>query len=381
VRARDHARLARRSLELLLDLQDPGGAYPACPTFSAYRGFCWFRDGAFIADAVSAAGEEASAAAFHEWCARFLVSRRSQVTSLADAVAGGEDPAPSAILPARLLLDGSPAHDGWADFQVDGYGTWLWALAEHLRRHGGDPERWAPAVEVAVDYLVAVGGRPSYDWWEESPDRLHVSTLGCVRAGLTAAIRMGVLDLPRRRRAEAAASRLFVAVVGDTARRGHLGKSLGTPGVDASALALIAPLRVMPVTSRFSFGTIEQIEQHLVVDGGTHRYLDDRYYGGGQWPLLTGFLGLAAAAVGRHALAAASLDWIAGTADETGALPEQVPRHLRNPDGLPEWTERWGPSADPLLWSSAMYLRLAVELGVRSSRPSRSGIRVLPLGG
>ncbi|HWM34199.1 MAG TPA: glycoside hydrolase family 15 protein [Pseudolysinimonas sp.] len=364
MRTRDQAALARRSLELLLELQDPGGAFPAGPDFSAYRGFCWFRDGAFIADAVSAAGAVASATAFHDWCARFLVSRRAEVADLVSAVGCGEDPPEGAILPARLLLDGTPANDGWSNFQVDGYGTWLWALAEHVRRHGLDPARWATAIEVAVDYLVVMGDRPCYDWWEEDPGQRHVSTLGCVCAGLIAAVDLGTLDLGRRRRAEVASGRLFAAVVGDAAKRGHLGKVIGRPGIDASALALIGPIRMMPSTSRFAFATIEQIEQQLVVEGGTHRYPADRYYGGGRWPLLTGFLGLAADAVGRRALATACLDWIVDQADDRGRLPEQVGGHLLHPDGLSEWTERWGPPADPLLWSSAMYVRLAVQLGV-----------------
>jgi hypothetical protein len=45
-------------------------------------------------------------------------------------------------------------------------------------------------------------------------------------------------------------------------------------------------------------------------------------------------------------------------------MPEQVADHLLAADFVTEWEERWGPSADPLLWSYAMYLRLAVELQI-----------------
>ena len=45
-------------------------------------------------------------------------------------------------------------------------------------------------------------------------------------------------------------------------------------------------------------------------------------------------------------------------------MPEQVDDHLLDPAFVDEWVERWGPSADPLLWSYAMFLRLAVELDV-----------------
>ena len=51
----DMSALAQASFELILELQDASGAYPASPTFSAYAGYSWFRDGAFIADAVEKA--------------------------------------------------------------------------------------------------------------------------------------------------------------------------------------------------------------------------------------------------------------------------------------------------------------------------------------
>ncbi len=40
------------------------------------------------------------------------------------------------------------------------------------------------------------------------------------------------------------------------------------------------------------------IDAHLTVDGGVHRYLGDTFFGGGQWPLLSCFLGLAHLAAG-----------------------------------------------------------------------------------
>jgi GH15 family glucan-1,4-alpha-glucosidase len=57
------------------------------------------------------------------------------------------------------------------------------------------------------------------------------------------------------------------------------------------------------------------------------------------------------------------LRWAASTA-HGGGIPEQVDRHLLDASFVDEWVERWGPSADPLLWSSAMFLRLAAELGL-----------------
>jgi GH15 family glucan-1,4-alpha-glucosidase len=179
-------RLAVLSHATITQHQHPGGAYPAAPTFSAYRGYAWFRDGAFIADGLSRFGDERSTSAFHDWCARVLIDRRAKVDSLRGLVARGTPPTTDMMLPTRYTLDGLEGPDPWWDFQLDGYGTWLWALVAHADRHGLNLARWLPGIEVAVDYLTAFWAIPCYDWWEENPEQRHVSTLGAIFGGLRA---------------------------------------------------------------------------------------------------------------------------------------------------------------------------------------------------
>ena len=124
------------------------------------------------------------------------------------------------------------------------------------------------------------------------------------------------------------------------------------------------PPRQRDASSPLGLATITELDRALAVDGGVHRFLADTYYGGGQWPLLSCFLGLAHARAGDRDRALTLLRWAAGTASADGAMPEQVDRHLLDATFVAEWEGRWGASADPLLWSSAMFLRLGVELGV-----------------
>ena len=49
------------------------------------------------------------------------------------------------MLPARFTFAGEDGTDEWWDFQLDGYGTWLWALVEHLERQR------PPALDQAPD--------------------------------------------------------------------------------------------------------------------------------------------------------------------------------------------------------------------------------------
>src|SRR5690606_24679734 len=104
------AELARRSHTVIREHQASTGAYPASPTFSAYRGYSWYRDSAFIAEGVSRWGDVASANAFHSWACRVLEQRTELVASLVTARADGATPTPNELLPTRFTFDRSEEH-------------------------------------------------------------------------------------------------------------------------------------------------------------------------------------------------------------------------------------------------------------------------------
>ena len=359
----DLAALLAHSRSVITSLQEPNGAYPASPDFSAYRGYCWFRDGAFIADGVSSAGAVDSATAFFDWCAAVLLRHEDAIEEIVTAARAGTPVPDDRMLPARFTFAGDLGHDDWWDFQLDGYGTWLWAAVAHAERHGLDPQRWRRAAELTVDYLVSSWQRPCFDWWEEHSEHVHVSTLGCIAAGLSAAASAGLVEGERLRGAVDARAAIDTVLRGDGSTDGHLVKWIGTADVDGSLSALIAPLGVIPASDPLAAGTIDAVQRDLAVDGGVHRFLADTFFGGGQWPLLTCFLGLAQAAAGDRESARRALDWAAQTATTDLMLPEQVADHLLDPSYQQEWIDRWGTVATPLLWSHAMLLRLAAELG------------------
>jgi GH15 family glucan-1,4-alpha-glucosidase len=268
------------------------------------------------------------------------------------------------MLPARFTFGGDIGEHDWWDFQLDGYGTWLWAAAQHSLRHSIDPERWRPAAELTVDYLVSSWNRPCFDWWEEHDEQVHISTLGCIAAGLNAAADSGLVSGVRADAARTGAADVLERVHEQGVADRHLVKWIGSSAVDGSLSALISPLGVLDPRSPLAQNTIAAVEEQLSVEGGVHRFLADSFYGGGRWPLLTCFLGLAQAATGDRVAAARLLDWAAATATDNGFLPEQVDGHLLFPERRQEWVDRWGTVATPLLWSHAMVLRLAAELGV-----------------
>ena len=365
------ARLAARSLEIIRGSQDASGAYLASPTFPTYQ-YSWFRDGAFIADAMSRCGDIASAEAFFSWCARVIGARRERIESLIARRLAGDAIGHDEFLPTRYLADGTESSEEWTDFQLDGYGAWIWSLREHGRRHGRPITPWLDGAVLSARYVAAFWDHPSYDWWEEHPDHSHTSTLAALYGGLLTISNVEAIEPHLRATFAAVAGEIREAVRSDAATRGYLAKWLGGEAVDSSLVAVATPFRLFEPDDPIMASTIRKIEADLVRGRGVHRYADDTYYGGGQWPLLAAFLGWHYAEVGRVDDAGAELAWVVGQAADGDELPEQVPEHLLAPDRREGWIERWGPVACPLLWSHAMFLTLALELGFIAS-PLASG--------
>jgi GH15 family glucan-1,4-alpha-glucosidase len=211
---------------------------------------------------------------------------------------------------ARYTLAGERDPTEWPHRQYDGWGLWLWAVRAHCRRHAR-PHRWSDAAEATARELERVRTEPCVDWWEERVG-VHAATLACIAAGLEEG-----LDL------SAAEERL-----------------------DASLL-------VLPF---LGFGPVD-VSRLGSPGGGVHRHLEDTFYGGGEWLLLTAMLGLAEPERARDCL-----DWIAAHATPGGELPEQSQDHLLAPAMHEQWVEKWGPPPSPLLWAHAMFLTLACEL-------------------
>lgn len=313
------------SAKVILKYQKPSGAYPASPNFKVYE-YSWFRDGAFIADAMSRAGYVESAESFFKWCSDIVVKRRDHILS------GGR-------LEARYTYDGKEADEDWETFQLDGYGTLLWAMKQHEARHGRSIEKYQEAAGLIQHYLATKWQEPSIDWWEERKGQ-HSASLACIYAGLEAyghpeaAAVKEAIDLSRER-------------------------------TDASLLACA----IFDAVSEESFKpVIEQIERELVSeDGGVFRYRQDTYYGGGEWPVLTSLLGWYYAKADKQKKAEDKLSWVLGQMQKNGWIPEQSQAMMLHPEDYHHWVMRWGKPADPLLWSQAMMMTLATLVKAKRS--------------
>ncbi len=362
-----HEILFQHSLSVILNNQQPGGAYLACPTMPDYQ-FSWFRDGAYIAYALTLDGERVSlaykasmaaqwesAARFHNWCAGVINRRAEKLERCIERAANGLPPIPTDTLNARYRADGEEGPDDWPEFQLDGPGTWLWSLAEFVRRTHLRPLplAWEQAASLTARYLAALWQTPCYDCWEERGDDVHISTLGAIYAGLQAAQRLvPALDLGNT----AQQIRTYVLEHGLTPG-GELAKSVGLDMVDANLLSVSVPHGLLSPDDPIMRRTVARIERELCAPtGGVHRHLDDVYYGGGAWVLLALWLAWYYLEIGNVQHADELIRWSEAQTDSTLNLPEQVNSAMLAPAHYEVWVERRGPIANPLLWSHAMYL-------------------------
>ncbi len=347
--------LQQRSIEIIRAGQFDG-AYAACLSFSQY-GYCWLRDGTWIAYGMDAAGQIESARAFHQWAAHTLSRYGDKVDHLLEKMRRGEALDERDYLPTRFELDGRIGEADWPEFQLDGYGTWLWGLVQFVRAHD-DFALWQaarPAVALTTRYLAALWQFPSYDCWEEFRHQIHPATLSAIYGGL--------------RTVESIAPEMIPSGLPDAiqhfvmekaiAPEGHFMKFLGNPAVDSSLLWIALPYQLVPLNDPRYQATVAKIEQDIhCPSGGLYRYRDDTYYGGGEWLLLTLWLAWIHYEMGRINPARELVAWVEAQASPSGEMPEQVAGHLLAPEYHDPWVKRWGTSASPLLWSHGMYLVL-----------------------
>jgi GH15 family glucan-1,4-alpha-glucosidase len=349
----------RSSIASILHNQRDNGAIVASPDFAEYR-YCWLRDGSFIAYALDQVGEHRASTRYHEWVNRAIGGISDLIDRAIEWHQQGRALHPDHMPPARFTLDGLNVVDDWPNFQIDGYGTWLWAFGQHLLTTDQDavPEEFRGSVERVGRYLDAFALTPCFDVWEESGSALHTSTLACVYGGLTAAARL-LDDEDLLERAKSVQSRARESAV----RLGRYVKSSESDDVDASVLWLSTPFCVAEPDDHYFTQTVRTIEARLSLDGGLRRYPTDTYFGGGAWPVLTASLGWHHLAVGDLDAARRCRDWVTTHFDDKGRLGEQFGGERRDPEHYREWVARWGPPAKDLTWSHAMYVVLCAALG------------------
>lgn len=252
-------------------------------------------------------------------------------------------------------------------FQPDQMGTVLWTINEYVN---GDRERALPykeLVERACDGLVTAWNKSFFllntvDLWEDGFRQTSTRVENNFTYSLAACSRGLFLanDLfPNKLWKQAAMQmekKIDEAYDADRAcfLRNH-GK-IDDPNVDASLLGLVWPFEVVEANDERIIATIEVIERTIVVNGGVHRFQFDYFdsegsawEGGGAWPVLNFWLAIVLNRMGDRAKAEAYFNWVVDRVDRY--IPEQI-------------FEDYRIGISPLVWSHAMFILAAHELGI-----------------
>lgn len=345
--------LYTKSIQLLIEHQSKEGAFIACPNFETYQ-YAWFRDGSFCAHALAQAGLSQNTRRFHEWASQIVLRYQEKIEASIREIRAGRIPSAEMCFHSRFTLDGYEVPGHWGFHQLDGLGTWLWALAEYQRMTPPLPlpETWKKAVALVTEYLQAMWSYPCSDCWEENETKIHTYTLAAIYAGL-----VGSASLANDSTVADTAAAVRKYIFDHCIQDGTFIKSIGISAVDGNLLGLCMPYRIVEWRDPVFQKTVSRIQTELATPTGVHRYRGDTYYGGGEWVLLTDWLGWCQAQAGDDARAI--LSWTEAQASPVGHLPEQVPHALFAEEAFAPWEQRWGPVASPLLWSHAMYILLS----------------------
>ncbi|MFW6058745.1 MAG: glycoside hydrolase family 15 protein [Phycisphaeraceae bacterium] len=211
--------LFKRSLLLVRSQIDNSGAIIAANDSDIMQysrdtySYLWPRDGAFVAEALDAAGFPDIARSFFSLCAKLLTEDGYFLHKY------NPDGSPASSWHPWVAGDGKPQ----LPIQEDETALVLWALWRHYTRYR-DIEfvrpLWIRLIQPAADFLVRYRDPatrlplPSYDLWEERWG-IHAFTVASVHAGLQAAYQFAVCfgDDERATRYASAAEELREAFV------------------------------------------------------------------------------------------------------------------------------------------------------------------------
>ena len=346
--------LVEKSIEIIKSNQHLSGSFVACPNFKNYN-YCWLRDGSFIAHSLDVANESKSSLKFFNWVDDVIKKQEDKVLCVINKLNKNELIDNRDFLPTRFTLEGNTVDDEWPNFQLDGYGTWLWALCEHIKYSNKEDliKKYNKSIKITIEYLLSCWKIPNYDCWEENGDKINPTTLSCIYGGLK-----NIAVFINDKRIPGLLNKIRNYVLKNCNVNGRLSKFEGSESIDASLLWTIIPFGMFDIRDNIILETISEIEKKLYCNGGVHRYPEDTYYGGGEWPLLSCWLGLYYLETDKIDRAEYIMRWVENQANYKGEIPEQILNNVNRLEYIEKWNKEWGEVATPLLWSHAMYLTL-----------------------
>lgn len=260
-------------------------------------------------------------------------------------------------------------------FQPDQTGTLLWAIYEYGKKNKL-PSLAEKIIKKSTNGLINIWDKDHFkifaeDLWEERivhprfKNNLTYSLAACV-VGLEKSNEM----IPNKKAKEVARQmRDLIEKESYDKKYSYFlrrfgGKIAGDKGIDASLLGLVWPFEIIKADDKRMINTVKEIEEKITDSRGVYRYQLDEYegeiedvnlhykMGAGTWPLLTFWMSIVQSKMGNRKKAEQYFWLVLDQIGNDFLIPEQI---------FSKGDLRVG--VKPLLWSHAMFIHAAAELG------------------
>lgn len=341
--------LIEKSIELIKSSQLESGIIIGSHTHGAYN-FCFLKDNSFSVYALEILGDYDVGEKYYDWSSKKIIELEYKIINAIKRYKNNEKLLNSDYLHSIYNAIGIEDEQR-SNFQLDGYGVWLWGICQHIKMTKQKKEVYLKSIQLVAEYLECFWQTPCFGCWEEKDDRIHTSTLACIYGGLKEAN-----DIIPYNKYNEIAEEIKTYIMKNCVMNGRFSKYAFHDDIDSSLLFLALPFHVVEVTNDIMVETVSQIEKSLLDDNGLHRYGTDSYFGGGRWINLTCWLAWYYKKTGDTDKSAILIDWVENCSKSSGELPEQVIDKVLNYEYIERWREIFGEIICPSIWAHAMYI-------------------------
>ena len=308
------------SIEILKNLQSYNGSFPVYPHFSVFN-YSNLSEGALCAYALDIWGEKNAARDFYLWAAKKYITK-------------------------------SDTFDFNEDYQLDGYGTFLWGLGKNLSEDDKD-------ILITFGETVYIIQKFLFKSWNEAAKQYAIDNKISIHPAVLACIYGGLLEINKfypHQETPSILENIKAVLKYDYTLNGHFIKTPKQNLIDMKLLFLLYPFNVFSLKDPIMKATYQEIKNNF--------NLMEKFTGEHQseWFILSALLALCALQEFDYKFAEQIFNWMQEQANRGGYLQDLVIKQLIYPSVFYETVDRWGQSEKPFLIHHAFYLILEKEL-------------------
>lgn len=330
-------------IDTIINMQSPEG-------FFITNNGCYIRECSYAAYALYLWGHGDKSLKFFDWAFDILNNYRFHIQLILDKKEMNSPVRPDGFLPCKF--DSLGEIDELSHPQIDGWATFLWAVSQYCYENNVDKiiRENISIVSLLARYLAKYWNHHFLNCWEENEEQIHLSNVIAIYGGLKSVnaiidsceINDTLVDIKKY-------------ITDSEIVRSGGSKLLRAVTEDAILVTAIYPYRVFDCSNKE--GAIIDSLMGKSGNMGIKRYAEDKYYGGGFWPILNCFFSLSYLKIREYSKALEHHNYVTNIIESSGYPPKLVIDNLKDEE-CQKWIGSWGYPKEPCLWTAALYLIL-----------------------